>query len=104
MAKDLDPIDYNIVRMLAEDARISYAELGRKVGLSPSAVAERIHQLEADKVILGYRALLASAQALADSFAVAPVRSMWSAGLSLILARNAQRTGVLANENHRGDA
>ncbi len=58
MAKDLDPIDYNIVRMLAEDARISYAELGRKVGLSPSAVAERIHQLEADKVILGYRALL----------------------------------------------
>ena len=58
MAQDLDPIDYSIVRMLAEDARISYAELGRKVGLSPSAIAERIHQLEADKVILGYRALL----------------------------------------------
>jgi Lrp/AsnC family leucine-responsive transcriptional regulator len=58
MAYDLDPIDYNIVRMLAEDARISYAELGRKVGLSPSAVAERIHQLESNNVILGYRALL----------------------------------------------
>src|ERR1700744_1323221 len=58
MAYDLDPIDYNIVHMLAEDARISYAELGRKVGLSPSAVAERIHQLESNNVILGYRALL----------------------------------------------
>jgi Lrp/AsnC family leucine-responsive transcriptional regulator len=55
---DLDSIDYNIVCALAADARLSYAELGRKVGLSPSAVAERVHQLEAEKVILGYRALL----------------------------------------------
>jgi Lrp/AsnC family leucine-responsive transcriptional regulator len=55
---DLDSIDYNIVRALAVDARISYAELGRKVSLSPSAVAERVRQLENDKVILGYRALL----------------------------------------------
>jgi Lrp/AsnC family transcriptional regulator, leucine-responsive regulatory protein len=55
---DLDSIDYNIVCALAVDARLSYAELGRKVCLSPSAVAERVHQLESDKVILGYRALL----------------------------------------------
>ena len=55
---DLDSIDHNIVRALAADARLSYAELGRKVGLSPSAVAERVHRLEAEKVILGYRALL----------------------------------------------
>jgi len=55
---DLDSIDRNIVGALAADARLSYAELGRKVGLSPSAVAERIHRLEAEKVILGYRALL----------------------------------------------
>jgi Lrp/AsnC family leucine-responsive transcriptional regulator len=55
---DLDSIDYNIVCALAADARLSYAELGRKVCLSPSAVAERVRQLESDKVILGYRALL----------------------------------------------
>lgn len=55
---DLDSIDYNIVCALAADARLSYAELGRKVCLSPSAVAERVRQLEGDKVILGYRALL----------------------------------------------
>ena len=45
-AYDLDSIDYNIVRELASDARLSFAELGRRVGLSPSAVAERVHQLE----------------------------------------------------------
>lgn len=54
----LDSIDNKIVRTLAADARISYAELGRKVGLSPSAVAERVRQLESEKVILGYRARL----------------------------------------------
>lgn len=58
LTQDLDSIDYNIVRALATDARISYAELGRKVGLSPSAVAERIRYLENEKAILGYRALL----------------------------------------------
>jgi Lrp/AsnC family leucine-responsive transcriptional regulator len=57
-AHDLDLIDYNLVRALATDARLSYAELGRKVGLSPSAVAERIHRLESEKVIIGYRAQL----------------------------------------------
>ena len=56
--QELDSIDCNIVRMLATDARLSYAELGRKGGLSPSSVAERVHQLENDKIILGYRALL----------------------------------------------
>jgi Lrp/AsnC family leucine-responsive transcriptional regulator len=58
MAHSLDSIDHKIVRILATDARISYAELGRKVALSPSAVVERIHQLEAEKIILGYRAVL----------------------------------------------
>ena len=57
-AHALDSIDYKIVRALAADARISYAELGRRVGLSPSAVAERVRQLESEKAILGYRALL----------------------------------------------
>ncbi len=54
----LDSIDRKIVGALAANARLSYAELGRKAGLSPSAVAERVRRLEADKIILGYRALL----------------------------------------------
>lgn len=54
----LDSIDHKIVCALAADARISFAELGRKVGLSPSAVAERVKRLESERIILGYHALL----------------------------------------------
>jgi Lrp/AsnC family leucine-responsive transcriptional regulator len=57
-AHNLDFIDRNIVEALASDARLSFAEIGRRVGLSPSAVTERVRQLEASKVILGYRAIL----------------------------------------------
>jgi Lrp/AsnC family leucine-responsive transcriptional regulator len=58
MSYNLDSIDYNIVRELASDARLSFAELGRRVGLSPSAVAERVRQLENERIVLGYRAIL----------------------------------------------
>jgi Lrp/AsnC family leucine-responsive transcriptional regulator len=58
IAYHLDSIDHNIVRALASDARLSFAELGRRVGLSPSAVAERVYHLEGQKIILGYRAIL----------------------------------------------
>lgn len=54
----LDAIDRNILAILVSDARLSYAELGRKVGLSPSAVAERVKRLESEGLILGYRTLV----------------------------------------------
>ena len=41
---------------LQEDARLSFAELGRRVGLSSPAVAERLARLEEDGVIRGYHA------------------------------------------------
>jgi Lrp/AsnC family transcriptional regulator, leucine-responsive regulatory protein len=43
---------------LQTDARLSLAELGRRVGLSSPAVAERLQRLERDGVIRGYRAEL----------------------------------------------
>src|ERR671926_1259051 len=52
-------LDATNLRLLAElqaDARLSVAELGRRVGLSPPAVAERLGRLERDGVITGYRA------------------------------------------------
>jgi Lrp/AsnC family leucine-responsive transcriptional regulator len=52
------PIDATNVRLLAElqdHARLSLAELGRRVGLSSPAVAERIQRLEDDGCITGYR-------------------------------------------------
>jgi Lrp/AsnC family transcriptional regulator, leucine-responsive regulatory protein len=52
----LDQIDWKILKELQIDARISYAELGRRVGLTTPAVIERIRKLEDAGIIKGYRA------------------------------------------------
>lgn len=52
----LDETSLRLVEALQRDARLSYADLGRQVGLSPPAVAERIRRLETAGVITGYRA------------------------------------------------
>ncbi len=54
--KLLDKISWNILRELQKDARLSYAELGRRVGLTTPAVIERIRRLEEAEIITGYRA------------------------------------------------
>jgi Lrp/AsnC family transcriptional regulator, leucine-responsive regulatory protein len=51
-----DATDRRLLDELQQDARVSVAELGRRVGLSAPAVAERLQRLEADGVIRGYRA------------------------------------------------
>ena len=53
---ELDTIAWKIVENLQLDARMSFAELGRKVGLSTPAVAERVRRLEEAGVITGYHA------------------------------------------------
>lgn len=51
---DLDRVDAKLLAALAEDARISVAELARRVGLSPPSVSERLRRLEESGVIEGY--------------------------------------------------
>jgi Lrp/AsnC family leucine-responsive transcriptional regulator len=55
-ARLLDPIGWRILAELQEDARIQYAELGRRVGLSNPAVIERVRRMEEAGIITGYRA------------------------------------------------
>jgi Lrp/AsnC family leucine-responsive transcriptional regulator len=52
----LDAVDWQILAELQENARISFAELGRRVGLSAPAVAERVSRMEEAGIITGYRA------------------------------------------------
>jgi Lrp/AsnC family transcriptional regulator, leucine-responsive regulatory protein len=52
----LDPTDRQIIAELAQDGRVSFAELGRRVNLSSPAVTERVRRLEQIGVITGYRA------------------------------------------------
>lgn len=51
----IDAIDWKILKELQINARISFAELGRRVGLTTPAVIERIRKLEDAAVITGYR-------------------------------------------------
>lgn len=51
-----DDTDRKILGELTTDGRVSFAELGRRVSLSPPAVAERVQRLERAGVITGYRA------------------------------------------------
>jgi Lrp/AsnC family leucine-responsive transcriptional regulator len=52
----LDERDLDIVAALQEDARATYADIGRRVGLSASSVHERVRKLERTRVIRAYRA------------------------------------------------
>ena len=51
-----DTVDERLLAELQDDARLSIAELGRRVGLSSPAVADRLERLEEAGVIRGYRA------------------------------------------------
>ncbi len=51
----LDATNLELLTELQRDARTATAELGRRVGLSAPAVADRLKRLEADGVITGYR-------------------------------------------------
>ena len=51
----VDETDRRLLDELQADARLSVAELGRRVGLSSPAVSERLRRLEESGVIAGYR-------------------------------------------------
>ncbi|HEX6704766.1 MAG TPA: Lrp/AsnC family transcriptional regulator [Albitalea sp.] len=53
---EIDAHDSRILAELQADARLSMAELGRRVHLSQPAVTERVRKLESAGVITGYRA------------------------------------------------
>jgi Lrp/AsnC family leucine-responsive transcriptional regulator len=52
----LDKTDHRLLMELQADARLSLAELGRRVGLSSPAVADRVRRLVQDGVIRGFHA------------------------------------------------
>ena len=54
----MDDVDLRLVSALVADARTSYAELARLVGLSAPSVHERVRRLERSGVIRGYSAVV----------------------------------------------
>ncbi len=60
--KMIDEIDWKILIELQKDARTSFAELGRRIGLTTPAIIERVRKLEDAKIITGYRAEIDNAK------------------------------------------
>ena len=65
--RSLDSTDWKILRELQRDARLSYNELGRRVGLTAPAAAGRVRKLEDAGVITGYGARIDPAKVRAAS-------------------------------------
>lgn len=59
----METIDRQILRLLAQDGRMSYTDLGKATGLSTSAVHQRVKRLEERGLITGYTAAIDHAQA-----------------------------------------
>src|SRR4051794_19230163 len=70
----LDEINRRLLEELQTDGRVAFAELGRRVGLSAPAVAERVGRLEREGVITGYRAVVDPASIGYELAAVVRIR------------------------------
>ncbi|HEC52131.1 hypothetical protein LCGC14_0180170 [marine sediment metagenome] len=57
-SRELDKIDRHILQLLQDEGRMSYVELGDRVGLSTTPCMERVKRLEREKFILSYGARL----------------------------------------------
>lgn len=57
----IDDLNWKILQCLQENARDSFANIGRKVGLTPPAVAERVKKMEDLEILEGYTAKVSHA-------------------------------------------
>lgn len=53
-----DRLDRRLLSLLQQEGRMTTVELAERVGLSPTAVTERVKRLQRDEIILGYGARL----------------------------------------------
>ena len=51
----IDELNWAILTRLQQNARYSFAEIGREIGLSSPAVAERVKKMEDAGIIKGYK-------------------------------------------------
>lgn len=53
---NIDQVDYQILRIMQENARTNNADIARELGMAPSAILERVKKLEQKEIILQYNA------------------------------------------------
>lgn len=54
----LDRLDYEILRLLQENAKLTYKEIGNKLGVAHSTVYDHIQRMEEQKIIQKYEAII----------------------------------------------
>ncbi len=61
--RQLDTIGWRLLKLLQENARLSFRQLGETIGLTAPAVAERVRRLEDTGILTGYHAEIDLAKA-----------------------------------------
>jgi Lrp/AsnC family transcriptional regulator, leucine-responsive regulatory protein len=58
MERQLDHIGWRLLKLLQENARLSFRQIGESIGMTAPAVAERVRRLEDCGVLVGYHATI----------------------------------------------
>lgn len=77
---ELDRIDRHLLRLLQEQGRLSFTELGERVGLSTTPCTERVRRMEREGVILGYSARLNPARLKAGLLVFVEINLAYKSG------------------------
>lgn len=54
----MQDLDSDILRLIIKEGKLTYEEIGERLGRSPSTVRDRIKKMEEDRTILGYAAIV----------------------------------------------
>jgi len=58
----MDELDKKILRVLQEDARLSYSKIAKRVGTSTATVSDRVRKLQESGIIEGYSVVINSSK------------------------------------------
>jgi DNA-binding Lrp family transcriptional regulator len=84
-----DELDQKILQILQKNGKLTYEEIGKLLGRSPSTVRDRIEKMEEERTILGYSAVADQERlgVLLDSYICADVEpSKMSAAISALFS------------------
>ena len=99
----IDDIDASLLSILQRNGRTANAELARRVGLTPSAVFERIRKLEQRGIVRGYTALVDPTAVGLGLLAFVLVRSADPLGTDRVAQAIAKAPEVLEVHNVAGE-
>ena len=94
--KALDETGWRLLQSLQDYARLSYAPLGQRVGLSSSSVIERVHRMEEAGIITGYHAAVDLRAVGLPVLALIQLRSFVGQNCRQVIAKASELPEVLA--------